>query len=69
MEELKYSKVADILLSFKEEVDIEKLSLVSNLPISEIEEILKYFNSEGFLEYKDNFKRILLSNKAKEVKK
>ena len=69
MDGLKYSKIANILLLTKEEMSIERLSLISNLPINEIEDILKFFNSEGFLVYKDNFNKIVLTSKAREVKK
>lgn len=50
-------------------MDIEKLSIVSNTPINELKEILEFFNTEGFLIHKDNFKRIQLSSKAKEIQK
>lgn len=60
-----YNKVATILLKQTEYISIEKLSLLSSLSIHELKEVLRYFNSEGFLKYKNNFEKIELTDKAK----
>lgn len=62
---LHYNKVATILLKQTESINIEKLSLLSSLTIYELKEVLRYFNSEGFLKHKDNFEKIELTEKAK----
>lgn len=60
-----YNKVASILLKQEDPVSIEKLSILSGLTIHELKEVLVYFNTEGFLKYKENFKKIELTDKAK----
>jgi hypothetical protein len=62
---LQYNKVATILLKQSESISIEKLSILSSLNIHELKEILRYFNNEGFLKYKNNFEKIELTYKAK----
>lgn len=64
-EHLHYNKVATILLKQTESISIEKLSILSSLNIQELKEILRFFNNEGFLKYKDNFEKIELTDKAK----
>jgi predicted transcriptional regulator len=60
-----YNKVATILLKQSEAISIEKLSILSGLTIHELKEVLRFFNSEGFLKNKDNFEKIELTDKAK----
>lgn len=60
-----YNKVATILLKQAEAISIEKLSILSGLTIHELKEVLRFFNSEGFLKNKDNFEKIELTDKAK----
>lgn len=62
---LHYNKVATILLKQTESISIEKLSILSSLNIHELKEILRYFNKEGFLKYKENLEKIELTYKAK----
>ncbi|MEN9337654.1 MAG: hypothetical protein RLZZ500_2641 [Bacteroidota bacterium] len=60
-----YNKVATILLKQSEAISIEKLSILSGLTIHELKEVLRFFNSEGFLKNKENFEKIELTDKAK----
>lgn len=60
-----YNIVATILLKQNEPITIEKLSLLSSLNTHELKEVLRYFNSEGFLKFKDNFEKIQLTEKAR----
>lgn len=60
-----YNKVASILLKQGDPISIEKLSILSGLAIRELKEVLAYFNTEGFLKYKDNLEKIELTDKAK----
>jgi hypothetical protein len=60
-----YNKVASILLKQNHPIKLERLSMLSSISISELKEILKYFNLEGFLKHKDNFDKIELTEKAK----
>lgn len=68
MEPLDYQKVANILLHQSEPISIEKLSVISSITTKELEAILSYFNSLGFLEFKNDFNRIKLNSKAKQSK-
>lgn len=65
MDIIRYNKVATILLKQKEPVSIEKLSLIANIPIAELEIIIDFFGREGFLKEAKNTKKIELSLKAK----
>ena len=65
MELRRYRNIAEQLLKEEKPISIEKLAFLTNMPIEEIEHILKDFNSMGFLENKDNFNSILLTEKAK----
>ncbi len=60
-----YNKVATILLKQKEAISIEKLSIIAGLTMHELKEVLRFFNSEGFLKNNDNFEKIELTDKAK----
>lgn len=65
MELRRYRIVAEQLLKEEKPMSIEKLAILTNIPIEEIQHILTDFNSLGFLENKDDFNAISLSNKAK----
>jgi predicted transcriptional regulator len=65
MEIRRYRIVAERLLKEEKPISIEKLAVLTNMPIEEIEQILREFNSLGFLENKDNFNSIFLTGKAK----
>jgi len=63
---LQFEKVATILLGLSDTITIQQLSIVSGLSTTELTEILKHFNSLGFLKNGTNFEKILLSEKAKD---
>ncbi|KJF45567.1 hypothetical protein [Draconibacterium sediminis] len=65
MEIRRYRIVAEQLLKEEKPISIEKLAVLTNMPLQEIEQILKEFNSLGFLVNKDNFNSIILTGKAK----
>jgi hypothetical protein len=65
METNHYRKIAETLLEEDKPLTIEKLAVIVNLPLKEIETVLMYFSSQGFLKHGEDFKKILLSDKAK----
>ena len=64
----KYRKIAEKLLQEDSPISIEQLAVNTNLPVKEIELVLKEFDSAGFLKYKSNFNKVLLSEKARTKK-
>lgn len=65
MENIQYEKVAILLLQQDKPISIEKLSILSDMPIKELEEVLRFFNSEHFLVYQDNWQKILITENAR----
>jgi len=65
MELKRYRIVAEQLLKEEKPISIERLAILTNVPIEEIKSILSDFNSLGYLENKDNFNSIFLTGKAK----
>jgi hypothetical protein len=60
-----YSKVAKLLLEQNKPITIEKLSLISNIPTSEIKLIIKFLNNNSFMKYGEDLTKIQLKENTK----
>jgi DNA-binding IclR family transcriptional regulator len=60
-----YTKIAKLLLELNEPISLEKLSLKSNITTTELREIVGFLNRHGFLKFKDDLKKIQLTDKIK----
>ena len=65
METNHYKKVAVALIEQVKPISIEKLALITNLPLKELEQVLTVFGKAGFLKNKNFFKNIQLTDKAR----
>jgi predicted transcriptional regulator len=65
MELKHYRIIAKTLIEQDNPISIEKIALLTNLPIDEIEKVLIEFGKLDFLKNKENFKNVQLSNKAR----
>ena len=65
MEVKHYKLIAEALLRQEEPVSLEKLAIITNLPKSEVEKVIKDFDSLDFLRNKNNLKKIALNDKAR----
>ena len=63
MELKHYRIIAKTLIEQDNPISIEKIALLTNLPIDEIEKVLIEFGKLDFLKNKENFKNVQLSNK------
>ena len=60
-----YSKVVKLLLEQNKPITIEKLSLISNIPTSEIKQIVKFLNDNSFMKYGEDLTKIQLKENTK----
>lgn len=60
-----YLKVAKILLEQNKPITIEKLSLIANIPTSELKLIIKFLNDCNFLKYGEDLTKIQLKENTK----
>lgn len=60
-----YLKVAKLLLEQNKPISIEKLSLISNIPTSELKLIIKFLNKNDFMKYGEDLTKIQLKENTK----
>jgi predicted transcriptional regulator len=60
-----YLKVAKLLLEQNKPITIEKLSITSNIPTSELKLIIKFLNDNNFMKYGQNLTKIQLKDNTK----
>lgn len=60
-----YLKVAKLLLEQNKPISIEKLSLISNIPTSELKLIIKFLNNNDFMKYGEDLTKIQLKENTK----
>lgn len=60
-----YNRISRILLKQDKPISLDRLSLISRIPRKEITEILKFYDSKGFLKNKLNTERIELNELVK----
>lgn len=60
-----YTKIAKILIELDEPISLEKLSLKSNIGTTELKEIIDFLDKHEFLKFKDDLKKIQLTDKIR----
>ena len=60
-----YLKVAKLLLNLDKPISIEKLSLISNIPTSELKQVIKFLSDNNFLKYGSDETKIQLKETSK----